>query len=217
MPKIVDHDQRRGEIVEAFLTVVGRHGLAAASSRAIAAELGVGAGALWHYFDSLDAVVSAAYRRVLDRLNARIAVATCDKRGLAAVDATMREILPLTKETLDEAQVVVGFWGRLAVNRQMGDGEPDAVVLWGEQVRRHVAEAVEDGELTPDVPADHLVDVLLSLSIGQQVHAVLGTPLTDPKAQLTLIEHCLDPWRARAAPASGQPTKMQNGWPAGSA
>lgn len=194
MPKIVDHDQRRAQIVEAFLAVVGRDGPAAAGSRAIAAELGVGAGALWHYFDSLDAVVAAACRRVLDRTDARIAVATEGRRGLAALDATLREILPLARETRGEAQVAVGFWGRLAVAES--EGPPDALTMWGDRVRGHVAEAVEDGELRPDVPADCLAEVLLSVAVGQQVHTALGPSGADPRRPLLLVDHCLAPWRS---------------------
>src|SRR3954469_19453044 len=101
LPKIVDHDQRRSEIVEAFLSVVASKGLPAATSRAIAGQLGVGTGALWHYFDGFDAVTAAAYQRVFERTNERIARATTGLSGLAALDTMMREILPLEKETLD--------------------------------------------------------------------------------------------------------------------
>ena len=197
MPKIVDHDQRRSEIVEAFLTVVARDGLRAASSRAIAAELGVGTGALWHYFDGYDAVTSAAYRRVFDRTDDRIAEATAGRRGLAAVDAMMRQILPLAKDTADEAHVVVGFWGRLAVNERLAAGQIDVGERWAGRLRTFLAQAIEDGELRPETPVDGIVDLLLSISIGEQVHAVLGTTLADPARQLGLIEHCLCPWRRR--------------------
>lgn len=195
LPKIVDHDQRRGEIVDAFLSVVGRDGPAAASSRAIAAELGVGAGALWHYFDSLDAVVAAACRQVLKGADARIAAAAAGRRGLNALEATLCEILPLAKHTRDEAKVVMGFWGRLAVDRQIATGKSDALSMWGGRVRRHLTEAVEDGELVRDVPVDCLADVLLSIAIGQQVHAVLDAGQDDPQRQLALVQHCLKPWR----------------------
>ena len=203
LPKIVDHDQRRGEIVEAFLSVVGRDGPAAASSRAIAAELGVGAGALWHYFDSLDAVVAAACRQVLKGADARIAAAAAGRRGLSALEATLCEILPLAKQTRDEAKVVMGFWGRLAVDRQIATGKSDALSMWGGRVRRHLTEAVDDGELVRDVPVDCLADVLLSIAIGQQVHAVLDADQDDPQHQLALVQHCLEPWRLpdRAAPS----------------
>ncbi|MEV4348495.1 TetR/AcrR family transcriptional regulator [Actinoplanes sp. NPDC049596] len=195
MPKIVDHDQRRSEIVEAFLSVVARKGLPAATSRAIAAELGVGTGALWHYFDGFDAVTAAAYQRVFERTNIRIAGAATGLRGLAATEAVMREILPLGKETLDEAQVVVGFWGRLAANQKLATGWADVSDLWGGRLRTHLQEAIEDGDLAPETPVDGIVDLLLSLAVGQQVHAVMRTPLTDPVRQLALIDQCLASWR----------------------
>ncbi|XVV17014.1 TetR/AcrR family transcriptional regulator [Actinoplanes sp. CA-131856] len=195
MPKIVDHDQRRSEIVEAFLSVVARKGLPAATSRAIAAELGVGTGALWHYFDGFDAVTAAAYKRVSERTDERIAAASTGLRGLAAVDAMMREILPLEKETLDEAQVVVGFWGRLAANETLSAAEGDVSELWGGRLGDHLREAVDDGDLTAATPVDGIVDLLLSISVGQQVHAVMATPLVDPARQLALVERCLSPWR----------------------
>ncbi|MEU8819547.1 TetR family transcriptional regulator C-terminal domain-containing protein [Actinoplanes sp. NPDC048796] len=199
MPKIVDHDQRRSEIVEAFLSVVARKGLPAATSRAIATELGVGTGALWHYFDGFDAVTAAAYQRVFERTNERIAGASTGLRGLAAVDAMMREILPLAKETLDEAQVVVGFWGRLAANETLSAAEADVSDHWGGRLGHHLREAVDDGELTAGTPVDGIVDLLLSIAVGQQVHAVMATPLMDPARQLALIEQCLAPWRPTRA------------------
>ncbi|MBM2616534.1 TetR/AcrR family transcriptional regulator [Actinoplanes sp. LDG1-06] len=209
MPKIVDHERRRAEIVAAFLTVVEREGLAGAGSRAIAAELGVGAGALWHYFDSLDSVVSAAYQRILEGVDGRIATAAHGLRGLTAVDAMLREILPLSAQASDEAQVIVGFWGRLAVSRRPEVAATDAIARWGDRVSRHLSEAVEDGELRSDVPTSSLADVLLSLAIGQQVHSVLGAPAAGPERQLALIDHCLQPWR------NHQVRVMQNGWPEG--
>ncbi|MEU4243251.1 TetR family transcriptional regulator C-terminal domain-containing protein [Actinoplanes sp. NPDC026619] len=195
MPKIVDHDQRRGEIVEAFLAVVTRDGLPAASSRAIASELGIGTGALWHYFDDFDAVASAAYQRVFERTNGRIAAATAGRRGLDAIEAMMREILPLAKETLDEAHVVVGFWGRLAANDRLAAADADVGELWGGQLRDFLREAIADGELRPETPVSGLVDMLLSMSIGQQVHVVMRSPLADPARQWSLLDTCLRPWR----------------------
>ncbi|GIF12987.1 TetR/AcrR family transcriptional regulator [Actinoplanes teichomyceticus] len=195
MPKIVDHDQRRSEIVEAFLTVVARAGLAAATSRAIAAELGIGTGALWHYFDGFDEVAAGAYRRITERTNDRIAVATAGLRGLDAVYAMLREILPLTKETLDEAHVVVGFWGRLAANATIEEKQTDLGEYWGGLLRRHFAEAVADGELDPSIPVADVLDVLFAICIGQQVNAVMASPMVDPGRQLAMIDHCLRPWR----------------------
>jgi AcrR family transcriptional regulator len=203
VPKIVDHDQRRSEIVEAFLTVVARDGLPAATSRAIAAELGIGTGALWHYFDGFDEVAAGAYERITERTNARIATATTGLRGLAAAYAMLHEILPLTKETLDEAHVVVGFWGRLAAHPKIDETHTDLGDFWGTQLGDHLLEAIEDGELDAAAPIPDIIDVLLTLCIGQQANAVMSSPMVDPTRQTAMIDHCLRPYRS--GPCRGKP------------
>lgn len=196
MPKIVDHDQRRSEIIEAYLTVVARDGLAAATSRAIAAELNIGTGALWHYFEGFDEVAAGAYARITERTNIRIAAVTEGLRGLPAFYAMIREILPLTKVTLDEAFVVVGFWGRLAANSKIEEA-PDLGDFWGGQMAEHFREAIEDGEIVPSIPIADLVDALLTICLGQQVNAVMSAPMVNPTRQLAMIDHCLLPWRLK--------------------
>ncbi len=195
MPKIVDHDQRRNEIIEAFLTVLARDGLSGATSRAIAAELGMGTGALWHYFDGFDAVAAGAYQRIVDLTNERIAEATVGLRGLDALDAMMREILPLSKQTVDEAYVVVGFWGRLAATDTMAATRGDADELWRELLQKHLGEAVADGVLDAAIPLDDVIDVILTIAVGQQVNAVMASPLGEPARQLAMIANCVRPWR----------------------
>ncbi|BBH67582.1 TetR family transcriptional regulator [Actinoplanes sp. OR16] len=193
MPKIVDHHARRNEIVEAYLAVVARDGMPAATSRAIAAELGVGAGGLWHYFDGFDDVAAAAYQRISERTNARLAAFTAGLRGLAAVRAMLHEICPLEKETVDEAYVVVGFWGRLAEGSRISAGA-DVGEQWSALVRTHLAEAVEDGELIAATPIDDVAEVLFAVGMGQQALAIMRSPLAEPSRQLASIEHCLRPW-----------------------
>jgi AcrR family transcriptional regulator len=196
VPKIVDHDKRRSEIVDAYLAVVARDGMSAATSRAIAAELGIGTGALWHYFEGFDEVAAGAYARITERTNNRIVAAIAGLRGLAAFYAMISEILPMTKETVDEAFVVVGFWGRLAANSTIEETQTDLGVYWGGLIRDRLTEAVEDGELGPGIPIADVVDVVLTICIGQQVNAVMSSPMVGPSRQLAMIDHCLRPWRA---------------------
>jgi hypothetical protein len=106
----------------------------------------------------------------------------------------IREILPLTKETLDEAFVVVGFWGRLAANSKIEE-TPDLGEYWGGQMQDRFLEAIADGELRPATPISDLVDVLLTICIGEQVNAVMSAPMVDPGRRLSMIDHCLRPWR----------------------
>lgn len=52
MPKIVDHEERRRELAEALWRVIAHSGPQAVSIRTVAAEAGLSAGALRHYFQT---------------------------------------------------------------------------------------------------------------------------------------------------------------------
>jgi AcrR family transcriptional regulator len=194
VPKIVDRESRRGEIVAAYLRVVAREGIEQATSRALAAEAGMSSGALWHYFGNFDEVLLAAFRAVFDRTNARIAEASSQNRGLDALTAMLSEILPLRKVTSDEALVVVSLWGRVPSNPGLGAFQSQAEERWRQSFTRFLTQAQEDGELDTAAPADVLADTLLVLCIGQQVEHVLHTEVSSPERQWTLIGVCLLPW-----------------------
>lgn len=194
VPRIVDHDERRRQIAEALLTVAARDGHDSVSSRAVAKELGIATGSLWHYFDGFDDVVRAAAAEVTRRTDERIAVATDGLRGLRRLDALMREVLPVDDRTRTEAHVVVGFWGRLAALASTPDAATPTLATWQDSIRTALGEAVDDGELRADTPQDAVMILLRSVTYGQQVVEV-----TEPQpatAHLAVLEGILSPWRA---------------------
>ncbi len=92
MPKIVDHDERRRSIADAYAIVVRRDGMAAASVRTVAAEAGLSAGAMRHYFDSQTGLVRFVAEDLTRRLTARI-----DELAAKDVDPVLllEELIPL--------------------------------------------------------------------------------------------------------------------------
>ncbi len=54
MPKVVDHDQQRSELLAAAFNLFADKGYSATSMRALAAGLGVSTGTLYHYFAGKD-------------------------------------------------------------------------------------------------------------------------------------------------------------------
>jgi AcrR family transcriptional regulator len=64
MPKIVDHERYREELVERCITLFAARGYASLTMREIAGELSVSTGTLYHYFPSKEALFEAAVRRV---------------------------------------------------------------------------------------------------------------------------------------------------------
>ncbi|MBP3977773.1 TetR/AcrR family transcriptional regulator [Microbacterium sp. BLY] len=193
MPRIVDHDERRRQIADALLAVAARDGHESVSSRAVAKELGIATGALWHYFDGFDDVVRAAAAEVTRRTDERITAATDGLRGLPRLEALMREVLPVDERTRAEARVVVGFWGRLATLAPTPDAGAPTLATWQDRIRDALEEAVTDGELRPETPTGDLLALLRSITYGQQVVEV--TEPQPPAAHLAVLDGILAPWR----------------------
>jgi AcrR family transcriptional regulator len=195
MPKRIDPDARRAQIVDAYLRLVSRSGVAAATSRALAVEAGIAAGALWHAFSGMDEVVGAAFERVYAQTDVRIEAATAGLRGLEALDAMAREIVPHDEATRAEAVVVVSFWGLLPAHEEFRTHTRAVEQDWGRQVRGHLAEAMEDGILIPGTPVPQLTDALLSVFEVLQLREVQGSDVASPQRCEALLDHLLAPWR----------------------
>ncbi|HMQ28716.1 MAG TPA: TetR family transcriptional regulator, partial [Acidimicrobiales bacterium] len=73
MPKIVDHEARRGEIVRAAWRIIVRDGFDAATMAAIAAEAGFANGALKPYFATKHDLLVAAFEHLYDQTTRRVA------------------------------------------------------------------------------------------------------------------------------------------------
>lgn len=59
---------RREEVIETALTLVSEHGVAGASLRKLAAELGMSQPSLYHYFPSKDALISAVVEYCAEKM-----------------------------------------------------------------------------------------------------------------------------------------------------
>ncbi len=191
MPKIVDHAARRAQIVDAVLTIAARDGHPEVTSRAVTRELDMAIGTLWHYFSNFDEIMQAAAIEVTRRTLVRIDEASVGLRGLERLEAVMSQVLPVDPLTRSEALVVVGFWGRLAL-QEGGPGSPSAV-SWRDRFVAAIDEAVADGELVESTPREIIADLLRSISYGQQVAHLLEPHTADD--HLRLVNGCLDPWR----------------------
>ena len=67
MPRVVDHEERRWEIVFALWLVIAQQGIEGVSLRHVAAEAGVSMGRIQHYFGTKDALVLAGCTALVDR------------------------------------------------------------------------------------------------------------------------------------------------------
>jgi len=57
MPKLVDHDEYRKELLEKCFSIFSRKGFSNVTMREIAAEIGVSTGTLYHYFPTKESIM----------------------------------------------------------------------------------------------------------------------------------------------------------------
>lgn len=174
MPKIVDHDQRRLELVDATWRIIARDGIEGATMRDIALEAGFSNGALKPYFPTKDDLLTFAFRHVFNRTNERIALTTFNRSGLAAIRAFGLEVLPVDDEKISEARIVIAFWQKAVTDVDKASIHQQSMEQWRFALLRHLSEARQVGSVTTGVEDSVVAEQLMNLFLGAQVTAALS-------------------------------------------
>jgi AcrR family transcriptional regulator len=192
MPKIVDHQARREELVEATWRVIARAGMAGATMREIAREASVSTGILAHYFadkeDLLGFALRLSHRRVYERIGARTEGLT----GLAALRASMLEALPMDEERLLEAQIEMNFLSAAFGNDSLRELQNREFERFWDELHQRVSEARALGEIPTTFDADWITHQLIILVEGISLEAVLYPARVHPDRQREILDHFLD-------------------------
>lgn len=174
MPKIVDHDERRLELVDATWRIIARDGLEGATMREIALEAGFANGALKPYFPTKDILLEFAFSHVFNRTNGRIARVTEGKAGLPALRAFCMEVLPLDEERINEARIVIPFWQKAINDPQKAAVHQQSMDEWLATLGRYLTEARDSGDVRTAVDDATLASQLLNMLLGAQIVAALA-------------------------------------------
>jgi len=196
MPKIVDWDARRDEILSATWRVIARDGIAKATIRAIAREADCSPGILAHYFDDKADILGAALVMSHRRVGARMDASVAGLAGLAALRVIMLEALPLDEPRDLEAQIEISFWGRALGNTDLRELQHREFDRLRQRLRGHLREAVGLGELKPDVDLDFASHQLVVLIDGVSAERVLYPDRVPPERQVALLDQLLNGLRA---------------------
>ncbi|MGY1760998.1 TetR/AcrR family transcriptional regulator [Geodermatophilus sp. SYSU D00779] len=191
MPKLVDRERRRQEILEVTWRLMATRGADAATMREIAREAGYANGALAYYFANKDELVEAAYVHVFERTNDRIRAAVAGERGVAALRAFLVEVVPTTEVTRLEARIVLPFWNRTVTDERLARLNDAAMQRWRRDIRELLRQGREDGDVTVATADDVLADQLLALALGLQVLALLPDSPTPAATQLAMLDAAL--------------------------
>ncbi|MGW4522367.1 TetR family transcriptional regulator [Amycolatopsis sp. NPDC004378] len=190
MPKIIDHDQRRSDIVDVTWDLIVRGGIEAATMREIAAAAGFANGALKLYFPSKEDIIAATYERALDMMRQYV-----DLEGLRGLKA-LREIcvssMPIDEERIVAGRVLLIFWQMSLANRKMHDKYLEHVREWRGLLHRFLAEGREDGDVVTGTPDEQLVDEIVLLNAGANVMSLVAGEFSTVELQHRHLESFLE-------------------------
>jgi AcrR family transcriptional regulator len=204
MPKIVDWDARRDEILSATWRVIARDGIAKATISAIAREAECSRGILAHYFDDKADILGSALVMSHHRVGARMDASTAGHHGLDALRIVMLEALPLDEVRDLEAQIEISFWGRALGNPALADLQHGEFDRLRNRLRAHLEEAAKLGELAAGVDLDLATHQLVVLIDGVSAERVLYPDRVPPRRQIDLLDALLGSMRAPRDPAAVQ-------------
>ncbi|XID91515.1 TetR/AcrR family transcriptional regulator [Paenibacillaceae bacterium WGS1546] len=112
MPKIVDHEQKRGLIAESAWSIIEAKGIEHASIRAVAAAAGLSPGALRHYFSTQDELLLFIVDYYLTKgADDRAKELEISRIPMKAAKEVLLELLPMDSEK----RTATGVWWVFAI------------------------------------------------------------------------------------------------------
>ncbi|HET7018594.1 MAG TPA: TetR/AcrR family transcriptional regulator [Streptosporangiaceae bacterium] len=183
MPKIVDHDQRRQELMSATWRVIARTGIVGVTTREIAREAEVSTGVLAHYFTSKEDLLIGSLRLSHQQFFTRVADRTQGLLGLDAIRVIMAEALPLDDERLLEAQIELNFIALALGNSAMRDLQHEETERFWDLLHYRVCEGQKLGQIDASADPTDITHELVILVEGLSQEAVLNTAGASPQRQ----------------------------------
>jgi AcrR family transcriptional regulator len=189
----------RHHILEAAHRVITARGLAAASTRAIAAEAGIGAGTLYNYFeDRLELIAGAIRRRAQTHIASLAELPTLAGKGTIAgnlrqivrqVGAILEELVPLFAAAFSDPELHDQL---LHAHRGISPGSHEARLPAALPIARYLLAEREGGRLVPDADCRAAASLLISLCHDRAFQQFLhGGPPRSISREVDLIASAL--------------------------
>lgn len=203
MPKIVDHELRRQELLAATWRVIARTGIIGLTTREIAREAGVSTGVLAHYFADKEDLLAAALRLSHQQVYARIRERTQGLLGLDALRVMMLEALPLDEQRILEAQIEMSFLSLALGNSALRELQHEEFERFWDILLYRVCEAQKLGQIWAGADPSDITHELVILVEGMSQEAVLYPSRATAQRQCQTLDAVLD---RLGGPAEPQPS-----------
>jgi AcrR family transcriptional regulator len=173
MPKKVNVDERRADLLVAVWNVIARDGLDKTTVRTIARETGRSAGTLAHYFTDKDDVLVSALQLSHERIAARWEEKLSGLRGLSALRELVLDNLPLDDDRDLETRLAVAYWSRAVTQESIVSSQWRKGPKLIDRIVALVREGQQLEEIRDDEPAENIAERLHALIDGFSLHSLL--------------------------------------------
>ena len=192
MPKIIDHDTRRRELVEASWNVIAEEGLEGLTMRKIATAANCTTGRITHYFANREALVLASLQSAYDASAVRLnAVIAADFEPVEKLRRAVEETLPLDRQRLREWKVWIAYWTAATTDPTLAQQNDTNHDRWLEAMMPLVH------DVAPACDVRHETYLLLGLIDGLGLRAAVNPTAENKKTTHTALKNYLDQLAAR--------------------
>lgn len=188
----LQREERRGQILDAALTVFSQKGYHATNVSDVAAQAGVSQGTIYWYFESKEELFTAAMLSVFTDLGQETVA------SLEAYETASEKLRALGRrmegfvDGLEGILVMfLGYWASSPSRDQVGQFWVDLLVEYKNIVVGIIEEGVQSGEFRP-VDAEALVWALMSAYDGLAAYTMLMPDIDVRRVSQALVETLLD-------------------------
>lgn len=192
MPKKVDHDARREELVRAAWRVIAAKGIDEVTIREIARESGYSSGVLAHYFKNKDDLLAQALRLSHSQIRRRYDDEVATPVAIDALRAVLFDNLPLEEQRDLETRIEMSFWARALRNAELHQIQHEESETHRALIRRLIEASEKEGAMANDHDREDVLELLGALIDGISLHALLYPNRLSPRRQEQVMQFALD-------------------------
>jgi AcrR family transcriptional regulator len=179
VPKVVDHEQRRQEVVEALWRVIVGQGIERVSTRSVSAETGWSRGVVDYYFSDMDELLLIGLRRALE-VDASARELASGQRGAAALRTILLMSMPLDEERRWRAKVWLSYLGRPvsggAIRAEFARCEQVRSDMYAALIIEMIDRGEPPGDRDPQIEAAHILAFELSVNVAEMLNPGHASP-----------------------------------------
>lgn len=189
MARQVRSEATRQKIIDAAIDVFNEVGYAAAGRGAIVERMGMTKGALYHHFDSMDALTSAIIDQGSEILQS--ALGTVTKTFAPGLENMIHSTF-VAAELLASDRVVRVSHQLVLVAGRFSESAAGVYANWVQSMAAQARRAITEGDLRPDLDPDEVSESIIEAMYGAQLLCA-ATSSGDPTVRLSRMWELLLP------------------------